>query len=140
MEHLFQLMDEKDKILLNELGKDSKRSVQELSKATKIPSTTVYNRIKDLEKEGIIKHYTVKLDNKKVGKIQAFFEISVNPSVNVSEFLKKIKADEIYSVAGDYQFLIKSTFNDLGGVYSFTAQLQQAKADKVKTTIVLDEL
>jgi len=47
-------MDEKDKILLNELGKDSKRSVQELSKATKIPSTTVYNRIKDLEKEGIV--------------------------------------------------------------------------------------
>ena len=133
-------MDEKDKILLNELKKDSKRSVQDLSKATKIPSTTVYNRIKDLEKEGIIKQYTVKLDNKKVGKVQAFFEVTLNPSVNASEFLKKIKADEIYSVAGDYQFLIKSTFNDLGGVYSFTAQLQQAKADKVKTTIVLDEL
>jgi len=133
-------MDEKDKILLNELKKDSKRSVQDLSKATKIPSTTVYNRIKDLEKEGIIKQYTVKLDNKKVGKVQAFFEVTLNPSVNVSEFLKKIKADEIFSIAGDYQFLIKSTFNDLGGVYSFTAQLQQAKADKVKTTIVLDEL
>ena len=133
-------MDEKDNILLNELRKDSKRSVQDLSKATKIPSTTVYNRIKQLEKEGIIKQYTIKLDNKKVGKVQAFFEITLNPSVNVSEFLKKIKADDIYSVAGDYQFLIKSTFNDLGGVYSFTAQLQQAKADKVKTTIVLDEL
>ncbi|MEK6886692.1 MAG: winged helix-turn-helix transcriptional regulator [Nanoarchaeota archaeon] len=132
-------MDEKDKILLNELKKNSKRSVQELSKATKIPSTTVYNRIKALEKEGIIKHYSVKLDNKKVGKIQAFFEVTVNPN-GVSEFLKKIKADDIYSIAGDYQFLIKSTFNDLGGVYSFTAQLQQAKADKVKTTIVLDEL
>ncbi len=133
-------MDEKDKILINELRKDSKRSVQELSKATKIPSTTVYNRIKALEQEGIIKQYIVKLDNKKVGKVQAFFEISLNPSVNVSEFLKKIKAEEIYSIAGDYQFLIKSTFNDLGGVYSFTAQLQQTKADKVKTTIVLDEL
>ena len=133
-------MDEKDKILLNELKKDSKRSVQDLSKATKIPSTTVYNRIKALEEEGIIKQYTIKLDNKKVGKVQAFFEVSLNPSVNVSEFLKKIKADEVYSVAGDYQFLIKSTFNDLGGVYSFTAQLQQAKADKVKTTIVLEEL
>ena len=132
-------MDEKDKILLNELKKNSKRSVQELSKATKIPSTTVYNRIKALEKEGIIKHYSVKLDNKKVGKIQAFFEVTVNPNA-VSEFIKKIKADEIYSIAGDYQFLIKATFNDLGGVYSFTAQLQQAKAEKVKTTIVLDEL
>jgi len=135
-------MDEKDRILLNELRKDSKRSVQDLSKATKIPSTTVYNRIKQLEKEGIIKQYTVKLDNKRVGKIQAIFEVSINPSVNVSEFLKKIKAhaDDVYSVAGDYQFLIKASFNDLGGVYSFTAQLQQLKADKVKTTIVLDEL
>ncbi len=132
-------MDEKDLILINELKKDSKRSVQELSKATKIPSTTVYNRIKALEDEGVIKQYTVKLDNKKVSRIQAFFEVSLNPN-NIPEFIKKIKADEIYSVAGDYQFLIKSTFNDLGGVYSFTAQLQQAKADKVKTTIVLDEL
>ena len=135
-------MDEKDNILLNELRKDSKRSVQDLSKATKIPSTTVYNRIKQLEKEGIIKQYTVKLDNKRVGKIQAIFEVSINPSVNVSEFLKKIKthADDVYSVAGDCQFLIKSSFNDLGGVYSFTAQLQQLKADKVKTTIILHEL
>lgn len=129
-------MDEKDKILLNELKKDSKRSVQELSKSTKIPSTTVYNRIKQLEKDGIIKQYTVKLDNKKIGKVQAIFEVSTTSP----EFIKKVKADEVYSVAGDYQFLIRASFNDLGGVYAFTAQLQQAKADKVKTTIILDEL
>lgn len=135
-------MDEKDKILLNELKKDSKRSVQELSKATKIPSTTVYNRIKALEEEGIIKQYSIKLNNKKVGKVQAIFEVTLNPAVDVSEFIKKIKSkcDEIYSIAGDYQFLIKSTFDDLGGVYSFTAQLQQIRAEKVKTTVVLDEL
>ena len=140
MEYLFHLMDEKDKILLNELKKDSKRSVQELSKATKIPSTTVYNRIKALEEEGIIKQYTVKLDNKKIGRVQAFFEISLNPNTNVQEFIKKIRSqiDELYSVGGDFQFLVKATFSDLGGVYSFTAQLQQTKA--VKTVVVLDEL
>jgi Lrp/AsnC family leucine-responsive transcriptional regulator len=135
-------MDEKDKFLLRELKKDSKRSVQDLSKATKIPSTTVYNRIKTLEEEGIIKQYTVKLDNKRVGKVQAFFEIAINPKVSVPELLKKIKAhtDEVYSIAGDYQFLVKATFDDLGGVYSFTAQLQQTNIEKVKTTVVLDEL
>lgn len=132
-------MDKKDELLLKELKANSKQSVQELAKATKIPSTTVYNRIKALEKEKIIKQYTIKVDNKKANKIQAFFEVSVNPNF-VNEFLTKIKCDEIYSIGGDYQFLIKSSFNDLGGVYSFTAQLQQAKAEKIKTSVVLEEL
>ncbi len=135
-------MDEKDAVLIQELKKDSKRSVQELSKATKIPTTTVYNRIKVLEKEHVIKQYTIKVDNKRVGKVQAFFEVALNPGANHSEFIKKIKTavDELYSVAGEYQLLLKASFSDLGGVYSFVAQLQQAKAEKIKTTIVLDEL
>ncbi len=133
-------MDEKDLILIQELKKNSNRSIQELSKATKIPQTTVYNRIKILEKD-IIKQYTIKTDNKKLNRIQAFFEVTLKPEANVSEFLKKAKAtaDDIYSVAGDYQFLIKASFDDLGGVYVFTAQLQQAKAEKIKTSVVLDE-
>ena len=133
-------MDEKDNIIIKELLKDSKRSVQELSKATKIPSTTIFNRIKALEKQGIIKQYTVKLDNKRAGRIQAFFEVSLNPGINANDFIKKMRqqSGEVYSVAGDYQFLIKATFHDLGGVYSYTAQLQQM--EKVKTTVVLDEL
>ena len=132
-------MDEKDSLLIEHLRKNSKQSVQELAKATKIPSTTVHNRIKRLEKDGIIKQYTIKTDAKKSNQIQAFFEVSVN-SADIPEFLKKIKCDEIYSVAGDYQFLIKCSFHDLGGVYSFTAQLQQAKAEKIKTSVVLEEL
>ncbi len=132
-------MDDKDELILEQLKKNSKQSVQELAKSTKIPSTTVHNRLKRLEKDKIIKQYTIKVDNKKANQIQAFFEVSVNPA-NITEFLRKIKADEIYNIAGDYQFLIKCSFQDLGGVYSFTAQLQQAKAEKIKTSVVLDEL
>lgn len=134
------MMDKKDLVLIEELKKDSKRSIQQLAKAIHIPQTTIHNHIKRLEKQGIIKQYTIKLDNKKLSHVQAFFELSLTPGANVAEFLKKIKADEIFSIAGDSQFLIKNSFHDLGGVYSFVAQLQQAKAEKVKTTIVLDEL
>ena len=132
-------MDEKDRLLLIELKKNSNQSVQELGKATKIPSTTVYNRIKRLEKEGAIKQYTIKIDSRKTGNVQALFEVTLNATITAAEFMKKIKADDIYSVAGDYQFLIKASFSDLGGVYGFTAQLQQM-ASKVRTTVILDEL
>ena len=114
----------------------------ELSKRTHIPSTTVYNRIKRLEKEGIIEGYSIRVNNKLLGLVQAFIEVSLPPTVDTKEFVKKIKpkVDEIYSVAGDYQLMIKSTFNDLGGVYSLTALLQQMKVTKIKTTVILDEL
>ena len=134
-------MDEKDRLILQELKKNSNRSVQALAKATKIPPTTVHNRITRLVSEGVIRQYTIKVDNKKLSHVQAFFEVALAPSVNANEFMKtmKNKVDDIYSVAGDFQFLIKASFHDLGGVYSSTAQLQQM-ASKVKTTIVLDEL
>jgi Lrp/AsnC family leucine-responsive transcriptional regulator len=134
-------MDEKDRLILQELKKNSNRSTQQLGKATKIPSTTIHNRIKKLEKIGIIKQYTIQIDNKKLGHVQAYFEVVLNPNVIVNEFFKKIRnqTDSISSIAGDYQFLIKASFSDLGGVYGFSAQLQQM-ASKVKTTIVLDEL
>lgn len=142
MEYIFHYMDQKNEVLLRELRKNSKLSIQKLSKATKLPTTTVFNRIKRLEKQGVIKQYTIKLDNKQLGFVQAFIEVSLNPSVNVNEFIKKIKSkvDDIYMIAGEYQILIKATFPDLGGVYNFTALLQQTKADKIKTTLVLDEL
>ncbi|HME87090.1 MAG TPA: winged helix-turn-helix transcriptional regulator [Candidatus Nanoarchaeia archaeon] len=134
-------MDEKDRLILQELKKNSNRSVQEIAKATKVPSTTVHNRIKRLEKDGSIKQYTIKIDSRKTGNVQAIFELTLNPGVNANDFMKsmKHKVDDLYSVAGDYQFLIKNSFHDLGGVYGFAAQLQQM-ANKVKTTVILEEL
>ena len=48
-------MDEKDEKILKLLKENSKLTTQQISKKTLIPITTIHNRIKKLEKEGIIK-------------------------------------------------------------------------------------
>ncbi len=72
-------MDEKDEKIIKTLREDSSLSVRMIAKKTSIPMTTVHKRIKKLRAEGIIKRYTIELDNEKVGKrIGAYIMISVD--------------------------------------------------------------
>ena len=62
------MLDNKDLAIIEVLKHNSNFSTQQISKKTGIPISTVHNRIRKLEKSGIIKEYTILLDNKKIGK------------------------------------------------------------------------
>ena len=69
------------------MKENSKLTTHQISKKTLIPITTIHNRIKKLVKEGVIKKYTLELDNKKLGKyLAAYIQINVD-----YRLLKKIK-------------------------------------------------
>ena len=75
----YSIMDNKDEKILELLRENSKLTTHQISKKTLIPITTIHNRIKKLEQEGIIKRYTLELDNKKLGKeLAAFIHITVD--------------------------------------------------------------
>ncbi|MFC1768211.1 Lrp/AsnC family transcriptional regulator [Nanoarchaeota archaeon] len=61
-------LDDKDWEILNILQEHSDYTTRQIAKSTLIPSTTINNRIRRLKNEGIIKKFTVELDNKKIGK------------------------------------------------------------------------
>jgi len=55
-------MDERDEIILNALIADSRTSFVELAKRLRITEAAVRKRVKNLEENGIIQHFTVKVD------------------------------------------------------------------------------
>lgn len=93
-------LDDKDYTILNELRDHGRWSTQQISKKTRIPITTVHNRIKKLEAQGIIKGYTTVLDNKLTGDITSFVLISVmyhlpkGEVINQEELAEKIRKNE----------------------------------------------
>jgi len=86
-------IDEKDFKIMKILRDNAKLTTSRISKLTRIPITTVHNRIKKLKKEGIIKNYTINLDYKKVGKgIKAYILVNYTPGkLKQEETAKKVK-------------------------------------------------
>ncbi len=143
-------MDNNDIKLLQLVHRDSKLSVQQLAKETGLPPTTVHNRIKRLEKEGIIRKYTAEIDWKKAGKpVTAYVLVSfeyILPTggrVQQEDTAKEIRqmegVEEVSVLTGDADMLVKVRAKDLDDLNDFVVRkLRNVQGiDKTQTMIAL---
>ena len=145
-------MDEKDGKILKLLKENSKLTTNQISKKILMPITTVHNRIKKLEKEGIIEGYTVKLNNKKIGRsIAAYIMITVDYNLLQQlkmvqhDLIKKIKLNEYVEetaiITGVSDIIIKLRVKDIDKLNEFvTVYLRNIKGvENTQTAVVLNE-
>ena len=72
-------MDDKDRKIIGILKEHADYTTRQIAKKTLLPRTTVHNRIKKLKEDGVIRKFTVQLDNSKIGKgLVAYVLISAN--------------------------------------------------------------
>ncbi|MEM5875321.1 MAG: Lrp/AsnC family transcriptional regulator [Candidatus Aenigmatarchaeota archaeon] len=107
-------MDDVDKIIINELQKNCKITTKKLARKLNLPISTVFTRIKNLERQGIIKEYKAILDAKKLNKsTTAFILLSYDPSYKISQekVAKKLSlipnVQEVHIITGEWDILIK---------------------------------
>lgn len=83
-------MDEKDLQILAALREDSSLTTRQIARKTKIPITTVHNRIRKLKAEGVIKRFTIDINHKLLGKsFVAVILVSVD-----YKLLREVKKDQ----------------------------------------------
>ncbi len=83
-----ELLDEKDKDIIEILQQHGEYTTRQIAKKTLLPVTTIHNRIKKLRKQGYIKKYTVELD---WHKLQRDFLVYVLISANLQILKQKKK-------------------------------------------------
>ena len=113
-------MDSIDKKLLILLQKDSKKTTKELSVKLNLSVTAVYERIKKLEREGIIKNYVALINRSKVDKGFIVF-CHIKLIQHTREFLTKFESQvvklteilECHHVSGDYDYILKIAVRDM---------------------------
>ena len=113
-------LDEIDKKLLKLLQTDSKKTTAALSSKLNLSVTAVYERIKKLEREGIIEKYVVLVNRKKIEKGFVVF-CHIKLLQHTKEFLTKfesqvIKLNEVlecHHVSGDYDYILKIVLKDM---------------------------
>lgn len=135
--------DEVDKNILRILQLDSRKTLKEISKELRLPITTVHARIKRLEKLGVIKCYTVVLDNYRLGKpITAFIFASFSKSEGISqrEIIERIakmhNVQEVHIITGDWDILVKIKEKDVDSVGKFIVDELRALPGIEKTLTI----
>jgi len=113
-------MDATDKKLLTLLQQDAKQTTKQLSAKLNLSVTAVYERIKKLEREGIIDKYVVLLNRNKINKGFVVF-CHIKLIQHSKEFLthferQVVKLEEVlecFHVSGDYDYILKICIKDM---------------------------
>src|SRR5437868_1317478 len=105
------MIDETDRKILGLLKQDSRMQYAEIGKKVNLSAPAVHARVKKMEKEGVIKGYTVEISPVALGvSLCAFIRIakSTGCSGDTAKHLEKIpQVEECHSVAGEDCVMVK---------------------------------
>ncbi|MDE0953616.1 MAG: Lrp/AsnC family transcriptional regulator [Candidatus Poseidoniales archaeon] len=104
------MLDEIDQKIIRVLEKDARTSLRKISKRVDVSLGTVSNRVKKMEKNGVIKGYSVILNPEEIG-----WELNVVIGLRIQkgrliEIQEKIAKDSrvygVYDVTGDFDSMV----------------------------------
>jgi Lrp/AsnC family leucine-responsive transcriptional regulator len=114
--------------ILNILEKNSRMTINEISKQVNLSAPAVRERINKMVDLGIIKSYTINIDYEKLGyDVEILIEITIknNRYVDFKKFIsEQDNVDFCYRVSGDACFVFKVRLENMSSVESFIDLLQ----------------
>ncbi len=115
-----KVLDEVDVRLLQLLQADGRITNADLAKTVGLSPPSVLQRVRALEKAGLIRGYTALLDPDRLGlRITAFAQVSLSlhQDMAIERFRRSVlevpEVMECYHVSGDYDFLLKILVRDM---------------------------
>ncbi len=135
-------MDAIDDKILAHLKENARINASEIGENINMSVSAVIERIKKLEASGVIKKYTVVLDNKKINRnISAYISVRLEQPKFHSEFTQSIhelaEVSECHYIAGDYDFLLKISTASTDTLTILLNQVKSMKGVSLTRTLVV---
>lgn len=128
-----KMLDKKDLQILEQLQIDSRMTVKEIAKKTGIRPSTVHKRILKLKQSGVIKKFSIRLDDKAISEnLIVFMLVKTKPAV-LLDVLKNRHIKEVYGMTGEYDLLLKLKFKDVEEFNNFIIKFR--KEQRVEATL-----
>ena len=104
------MLDEIDKKIIKVLEDDARTSLRKISELVKVSLGTVSNRVKKMEKNGVIKGYSVILDPDQIGwelNVVIGLRIQKGRLIEIQERIAKdSRVHGVYDVTGDFDSMV----------------------------------
>jgi Lrp/AsnC family transcriptional regulator, leucine-responsive regulatory protein len=135
-------VEETDQRILSLLAGDGRMSFTELARETGLSVSAVHQRVRRLQKRGVIRGYAAILDHEEIGlPITAFVSIKpIDPAApdDAPDKLAHLTAIEAcHSVAGDESYILKVRVAAPGDLEDLLQQIRAAANVSTRTTVVL---
>jgi DNA-binding Lrp family transcriptional regulator len=134
-------LDKKDFALIEALQQNASRRLEDLAKLVHLAPSSVHDRLRRLEKAGIIHQWTIKIDAPALGLgVLAFVGIrATKPCSELVAALGAIPAiEECHSVAGELSMILKVRVASTPALLELSERLREIPGvEQTQTTIVL---
>jgi DNA-binding Lrp family transcriptional regulator len=136
-------MDKLDRNIILSLNTNSRKSFRHIAKELKVSLSTISNRVKRLEEEGIIERYIPVINKEKIGyDLTAVINIKLTHGklIEVQEKISKSNhVSAVYDITGDWDSLIVAHFKDRRDLNSFIKKiLSMDFVERSNTQLVLN--
>lgn len=142
-------LDKLDKQILKLLQKDCSLNTKQIADKVGLTITPTYERIKRMEKTGVIQNYVALLNKEKIGKSLMIF-CNVSLQLHSKPLLKRfeqtvVKFDEVmecYHTAGTFDYLLKVVATDMNNYQDFITNKLAAleNISHVQSSFVMTEV
>jgi Lrp/AsnC family leucine-responsive transcriptional regulator len=135
-------VEDLDREIVRLLAHDGRRSFTDLAKDTGLSVSAVHQRVRRLEKRGVIRGYGADVDADEIGlSLTAFVSIKpIDPAApdDAPDRLAHLDAIEAcHSVAGDESYILKVRVKDPGALEALLQEIRAAANVSTRTTVVL---
>lgn len=136
------MVDQIDRILLALLKEDTKRKYSDLGEVVHLSPPAVHERVKKLERAGVIRKYTIEIDPVALGLLlQAFVRIHVShvPCEEMARVFQTLpEVVECFSSAGEESMLLKAQTESPSHLEALLNRIRQMPGvERVQTSILL---
>jgi Lrp/AsnC family transcriptional regulator, leucine-responsive regulatory protein len=136
-------LDSIDRAILLELQQESRLSYAEIGSRVGLSPAAVHDRVKKLEKKGVIKAYKIQVDPEALGlKLMAFVAIRLDNYATGKELVPALEQfneiEEMHSVAGETDVLLKVRVTDTKALEALIYRIKNVPGvARITSTIVL---
>ncbi len=141
-------LDAIDRKILGELQRDASQSLDEIAKNVGSSKTPVWNRIRKLRENGVIKQHTVLLDAEALG-LEACFFVLIRTSEHDAEWqqrflsalLERPEVTEAHRLAGEIDYILKVRVQNARAYDTFyQALISEVRIYNVTALLSMEEI
>ncbi|HUY55614.1 MAG TPA: Lrp/AsnC family transcriptional regulator [Candidatus Nanopelagicaceae bacterium] len=136
-----EYLDEADSKILRSLQANARTTLADVGKSAGLAASSVHERLRRLQRDGVIEGWTLRLNPRSVGRpVTAFVgvEADVTGSSLAGRLSQRPEIDECHDIAGDLSFFLKVRARDPEALLELVDWIRELPGVRqTRTTVVL---